>query len=107
MDNENPIKIVATINKDMLYEASEANPEVKHLFESNPPLVLRSSGESHVIAFLDIPIWDSEEDERPYLDMEDDANEERIPLTIWLNNEIDKILITLSDYQNYRMTELK
>ena len=85
----NYIKLVEKINQDLYELIPEEEQETISFIEENPPIEIKSIGYSTNIYFFNIPIWQSENDERPCEDEPDYCIE--MPLEKWLWQEITRI----------------
>jgi len=90
------IKLVENLNQELYEMASENNSLVESFLEENPPLSVESCGYCTNITLFDIPIWCSENDERPYIN-ENTPEEDYMPLEPWIKIEIKRIISLLSD----------
>jgi hypothetical protein len=66
----NYIELIEEINQDLYMMIPDENEEVISFLEETPLLELHSIGYCHVIKFLDVDIWCSEDDERPCINEE-------------------------------------
>lgn len=85
-------ELVTNFNQQ-LYELAEGSDSLlEAMFEEYPPLELKSNGYCSHIYFLGQIIWDSENDERPYLEATDDY----VSLVSWIEWEIKRIIEIIS-----------
>jgi hypothetical protein len=95
-DNElngcNLLGIVGEINYDIWLKLNPdtENPTINE--GEYPQVELRTNGESHLIYFMDVIIWSSDNEEREWID--DDMEYE--PLKLFLEKEIQKLLYKIS-----------
>jgi len=91
----NYIDLVEALNQEF-YELT-GSKELELFIEENPPFQLRSIGYAHCIEFFDIPVWDSENDERPYENEDDPKLCDQVPLEPWIRQEVKRILNLFSE----------
>ena len=98
------IKLIESINYELHDLIPEQNQDLISFIEENPPVSIESIGYAHVISFLGFPIWESENDERPYENEDDPILCDQIPLEKWLYQEIKRMLLLLKQF-NERLTK--
>ena len=92
------VKLVEEINYELYDLIPEQNQDVLSFIDENPPLEIESIGYAHIISFLGYPIWESENDERPYENEDDPKLCDYIPLEKWLWQEIKRMLFLLKQF---------
>ncbi len=102
-------KLIRIINEE-LHELIP-DQDVISFIEENPPLSFESIGYAHIILFLGYPIWQSENDERPFENEDNPELCDYIPLETWLWQEIKRILLLIKQFSeilnkdNRKMTD--
>lgn len=95
------IKLIEKINQD-LYELIpdkiKQGRDITSFIEENPPLEIKSIGYAHVISFFGVPIWSSENDERPYENEDNPKLCDQISLEKWIWQEIKRILFLTKQF---------
>lgn len=91
------VKLIEDINQEIYEIVADQNSLLQSFIEENPPLEFSSSGYACGIKFLGIPIWCSENDERPYIN-EDTPMEDYLPLDIWIKQEVKRIISLMYDF---------
>jgi len=92
------VKLIENINQELygLIPDEDCYQALMLLLEEYPLLSFESIGYAHNILFLNIPIWCSENDERPYENEDDPVLCDHISLEKWLWQEIKRILSLLN-----------
>lgn len=105
MDFHEIIDIINDLNTKYYMMGNKNNSLIEALVEEYPPLTLKTTGSCHHVIFYGFTIWQSEEDERPYNFEEDETDPEIMPLKMWIEHEVMRILALMSDFHAMLLME--
>jgi hypothetical protein len=94
IEKERKMKMTEQLNlieliEELNYEFDGTDTDSMLFLNEFSPLEIKSNGYASIITFFGYPIWQSENDERPY---SNDEEEDLIPLKQWLEQEIVRVL---------------
>lgn len=93
------VNLIEDINQKLYELIPEKNQDLISFTEENHIfLEFESIGYAHNILFLGIPIWCSENDERPYENEDDPKLCDHMPLDKWLWQEIKRISSLIAQF---------